>query len=126
VVAGTGAILAAVLAGWLLANVFATPSSPHDPSQPGAPASAPRAAASAPAARTVELSDAALAGQSVTAVTQRLRQLSLRPRVVWADDTLQAPGTVITVEPSGRVPAGSIVTVTGAKRPPSRHHSATR
>jgi serine/threonine-protein kinase len=44
VVAGTGAILAAVLAGWLLANVFATPSSPHDPSQPGAPASAPRPA----------------------------------------------------------------------------------
>jgi serine/threonine-protein kinase len=122
-VAGAGAILAAVLVGWLLANVFATPSSSHDPSQPGSPASTPRAAASAPAASTVELSDATLAGQPVTTVTQRLRQLGLHPRVVWANDTLQPQGTVITVEPSGRVPADSVVTVTGAKRPPSHHHS---
>jgi len=118
-VGGAGAMLAAVLVGWLLASAFATPSSQHDPAPPGTPS----AGATAPAAGTVELSDAALAGQPVTVVTQRLRLLGLHPRVVWANDTLQATGTVITVAPSGRVPAGSTVTVTGAKRPVGHGHS---
>jgi serine/threonine-protein kinase len=122
-VGGAGAILAAVLIGWLLANAFATPTAP---SNPAAPAHTPSAGASAPAAGTVEVNDAALAGQRVSVVTQRLRQLGLRPRVVWANDTLQPPGTVITIGPSGRVPVGSVVTITGAKRPPGHHPSATR
>jgi hypothetical protein len=32
----------------------------------------------------------------------------------------QAPGTVISVQPSGRVPAGSTVTVTAALPPPGQ------
>jgi beta-lactam-binding protein with PASTA domain len=59
----------------------------------------------------------ALAGQPASAVKQQLRQLGLRPRVVGAVRGSQAPGTVISVQPSGQVPAGSIVTVTAALSP---------
>lgn len=122
-VAGAGAVLAAGLAGWLLANAFASPSPGPDTARPGAPASRTSAPAGPPAARTVELNDAAAAGQPVSTVTRQLRRLGLHPRVVWAIDSLQAPGTVITLQPSGRVPAGSLVTVTAARRPPSHQPS---
>lgn len=122
-VAGTGAVLAAGLAGWLLANAFAGPSPQHEASRPGAQANPTSAPPGAPAARTVELNDAALAGRPVSAVTRQLRRLGLRPRIVWAIDSLQAPGTVITLQPSGRVPAGSLVTVTAARHPPSHRPS---
>ena len=44
--------------------------------------------------------------------------MGLRPRVVRTVRGGQAPGTVISVQPSGQVPAGSIVTVTAARPPP--------
>jgi eukaryotic-like serine/threonine-protein kinase len=109
VLAVAGAAVVAGLAGWLLAGAFGAGS----PARP--PAARP---ASAPAARTVEVNAGALAGQQATAVSQRLRQLGLRPRVVRAVRGGQAPGTVISVQPSGQVPAGSMVTVTAAVQPP--------
>ena len=114
VLAVAGVAVVAGLAGWLLAGAFGA-GSPRP--QPGASQPAARSS-SAPAARTVEVNAGALAGQRASAVSQRLRQLGLRPRVVNAVRGGQAPGTVISVQPSGQVPAGSTVTVTTAVQPP--------
>jgi eukaryotic-like serine/threonine-protein kinase len=114
VLAVAGATVAAGLAGWLLAGVFGA-GSPQP--QPGA--TQPTAGeSSAPAARTVEVNPDALAGQQASAVSQQLRQLGLRPRVVGAVRGGQEPGTVISVQPSGQVPVGSLVTVIAAVQPP--------
>jgi len=114
VLAVAGAAVAAGLAGWLLAGAFGAGSPQPRPGgpQPGAGTS------SAPAARTVEVNSDALAGQRASAVSQQLRRLGLRPRVVGAVRGGQAPGTVISVQPSGQVPAGSMVTVIAAVQPP--------
>ena len=112
VLAVAGAAVAAGLAGWLLAGAFGAGSP-----QPGRPQPA-AGTSSAPAARTVEVNADALAGQRASAVSQQLRRLGLRPRVVGAVRGGQAPGTVISVQPSGQVPAGSTVTVIAAVQPP--------
>jgi len=108
-----GAILAVGLAGWLLAAVFTAGPAQHQPGtpQPGTPA-----------IRTVAVNAGALVGQRAGAVVQRLRQLGLRPHVVWAVNGGQKPGTVISVQPSGQLAAGSTVTVTAALRPPGHRH----
>jgi eukaryotic-like serine/threonine-protein kinase len=111
VLAVAGAAVVAGLAGWLLAGVFGA-------GPPGSPPPSAARPASAPAARTVEVNAGALAGQRASAVSHRLRQLGLRPRVVGAVRGGQAPGTVISVQPSGQLPAGSTVTVTTAVQPP--------
>jgi hypothetical protein len=124
-----GVAVGAGLAGWLMAGAFGA--GPQQP-QPGGPqptASTPGAARAptAPAARTptaparsVEVNADALAGQQASVVSQQLRQMGLRPRIVGAVRGGQAPGTVIAVQPSGQVPAGSIVTVTATLRPPGQ------
>jgi len=118
-----GVAVVAGLAGWLLAGAFGA--GPGQP-QPGGPlpaASTPGAAArtpTAPAAHSVEVNADALAGRQASVVRQQLRQLGLRPRVVGAVRGSQAPGTVISVQPSGQVPVGSIVTVTAARPPPGQ------
>ena len=111
-----GAILVAGLAGWLLAGVFTAgsaqqPGTPHAARTPGTPA-----------VRTVAVDAGALAGQRAGLVVRRLRQLGLRPHVVWAVNGGKEPGTVISVQPSGQVPVGSTVTVTAALRPPGHRH----
>jgi len=53
-------------------------------------------------------------------VSRQLRQMGLRPRVVGTVRGSQPPGTVISVQPSGRLRAGSIVTVTAALPPPGQ------
>jgi hypothetical protein len=114
VLAVAGAAVAAGLAGWLLAGVFAagSPQPQQGATQPA------EGRSSAPAARTVEVNPDALAGQQASAVSQQLRQLGLRPRIVGAVRGGQEPGTVISVRPSGQVPAGSLVTVIAAVQPP--------
>jgi len=64
----------------------------------------------------------ALAGQRAGVVARRLRQLGLRPHVVWAVNGGREPGTVISVQPSGQLAVGSTVTVTAALRPPGHRH----
>ena len=115
-VAGVAAV--AGLAGWLLAGAFGA----GPARQPGASRPAARPS-SAPAGRTVEVNAAALAGHRASAVSHRLRQLGLRPHVVDAARGGRAPGTVISVRPSGRVPAGSTVTVTRVVRPHGHGHN---
>ncbi|HMH90127.1 MAG TPA: serine/threonine-protein kinase [Streptosporangiaceae bacterium] len=58
-----------------------------------------------------------LAGQSVAAVARRLRREGLKVRVRWHVSSARPPGTVLSVSPSGYRPAGSLVTVVGARAP---------
>jgi eukaryotic-like serine/threonine-protein kinase len=118
VLAVAGATTVAGLAGWLLVGAFGAGSPSR---QPGAAQPAARLSG-APAGRTVEVNAAALAGQRASAVSHRLRQVGLRPRVVDAVRGGRAPGTVISVQPSGRVPAGTTVTVTRAVEPRGHGH----
>jgi hypothetical protein len=123
VLAAAGVAAVAGLAGWLLAGAFGAGPRPAQPGGPPAAASTPGAAGrtpTAPAGRTVEVNADALAGQQASVVSQQLRQLGLRPRVVGTVRGGQAPGTVISVQPSGRVPVGSTVTVTAALPPPGQ------
>ncbi len=124
-----GVAVVAGLAGWLLAGAFgAGPEQPQSggpqpaASTPGATAGTPTVPGArtptAPGAPSVEVNAGALAGQRASVVSRHLRRMGLRPRVVRAVRGSQAPGTVISVRPSGQVPAGSVVTVTTARPPP--------
>ena len=103
-VLGAGALLAAVIAGVLLSGPLS-----HAGSRPH---TAPPTAASA--AGMVEVSSGSLAGQPVSVVRRQL-QLALVVRVRWRPSG-QDPGTVLSVQPSGQVPAGSVIVVTAASQ----------
>jgi serine/threonine-protein kinase len=99
-----GGVIAAVIGAAALAI-----SLDHTPSRP------PAAPPSASAARAVDVSSAALAGQPADAVRRQLQQLGLRVQVRW-QPSHQDPGTVLAVQPSGRIPAGSLIIITAAYR----------
>jgi eukaryotic-like serine/threonine-protein kinase len=120
VLAVAGVAVVAGLAGWLLAAAFGAGPQQAQAGGPQPAAGPPSAARTAPGARSVEVNAGALAGQQARAVTRQLRHMGLRPRVVGAVRGSQPPGTVISVQPSGRVPAGSTVTVTAALPPPGQ------
>jgi serine/threonine-protein kinase len=67
----------------------------------------------------VTVQPCSLTGLPVAVVTGRLRQLGLVVDVQWQPTSLEPPGTVVSVQPAGKVPVGSIVTVTGALQPAS-------
>jgi beta-lactam-binding protein with PASTA domain len=71
--------------------------------------------------QTLQVNAAAVVGQPVSEVSQYLRQLGLTPAIMWTPSD-QDPGTVISVQPSSPVPAGSTVTVTAAFPSPGHHH----
>ncbi len=120
VLAVAGVAVVAGLAGWLLAAAFGAGPQQAQAGGPQPAAGSPSAAGTAPGARSVEVNADALAGQQARAVMRQLRHMGLRPRVVRAVRGGQVPGTVISVQPSGQVPAGSIVTVTAARPPPGQ------
>jgi eukaryotic-like serine/threonine-protein kinase len=107
-VAAAGVALLAGLGAWLL--VATMPALPSSQPSPSAQVSHP---ASSPTVQTVQVNDAALVGQPVSAVSQQLSQLGLTPAITWTASE-QDPGTVLSVQPSGSVPAGSTVTVIAA------------
>jgi eukaryotic-like serine/threonine-protein kinase len=111
--AGLAAAVAGVaaLVGWLLAGG-------GSPSRPAQSATRPAAARSHSPAHRVEVNPAALARQPADQVSQRLAQLGLRPQVVGAVTGRQPPGTVVSVQPSGQLTVGSVVTVFAAVGPP--------
>ena len=97
----------ASLAGWLIASL--------------AGASAPRAQppgshSSAPTARTVTVNEAALIGQPVRLVVRDLRDRGLLVTVTWQRTEHDRPGTVIAVSPTGKVPAGTTISLTAARQ----------
>jgi serine/threonine-protein kinase len=100
--------VAAGLIGWLLASTLG--------------GSAPSSAASQPPPRTaaashVSVSASALEGLPLKNVRQQLHDLGLGVRVVQVPSEGQPPGTVITVNPHGRVRTGSTVNVLVAASP---------
>jgi eukaryotic-like serine/threonine-protein kinase len=102
----------ASLAGW----AFVTASGSAPP-----PGHAPRSHGSKAAARTVTVDAAALLGQPVSTVVGQLHQLGLQVDLVWQPGHDQKPGTVLSVQPSGNVLAGTPVVVT-ATQPNGDHH----
>ncbi len=104
------AVIAGLL-GWLAAT---SGSAAHSP--------AGRSHVSKAADRTVSVNAAALIGRPVRLAVHRLRRLGLRVRVTWDPSRDQAPGTVLSVSPAGRVAAGTTVLVTGARKPVGREH----
>jgi hypothetical protein len=69
----------------------------------------------------IEVNGGSLTGQPVGAVVHQLRQLGLVIHVLWRQSSQQRSGTVLSVQPSGRVAAGSVAVVTGALPPPGKH-----
>jgi serine/threonine protein kinase len=107
------ASIVAGLAGWLVSSATGGATPAVNP-----PASSPSAGqSSSPAAGTVTVDSSALIGQPVGAVEQMLQSLGLRPKVSWVtqSDQSQDPGAVVSVQPSGQVPTGSLVTVTAVQ-----------
>jgi eukaryotic-like serine/threonine-protein kinase len=105
-------VIIAGLAGWLLAGGGGG-------AHPGRHQAGPvRASASPVAPRLTEVSQATLVGRPVSAVRRQLRQFGLRVQVTWRFSGHQQPGTVISVQPTGRLPAGTTVALTGALAPP--------
>jgi eukaryotic-like serine/threonine-protein kinase len=109
-------VIIAALAGWLLAGGLGAA---HPGRQQAGPA---RVSASPTAPRLADVSQATLVGQPVSAVRRQLRQLGLQVQVIWRHDGHQQPGTVIAVQPTGRLSAGTTVTLTGALAPPGHRH----
>ena len=116
VLAVAGAIAAAGLTAVLLAAT-----SGGGP-QPTRAKTGPSAATAAPAARMVTIDGAALEGQPADAVLGQLRHAGLRLRLTRVPDGHLRPGTVISVQPAGQVPVGTVVTVTAAAAPPGHGH----
>jgi len=107
------ASLVAGLIGWMVSG--ATTASQTAP--PPAPTSS--APASSHSALTVAVQSDALLGEPVDTAVQQLRSLGLRPTVTWVQGgDGSGRGTVVSVQPSGQLPVGSVVTVTAIPR----HH----
>jgi serine/threonine-protein kinase len=126
---GRGAVLLAAaaiavivsLAGWVLAS--ASGGAPPVPSAQRHPAARHSRPTTAAAGLTVDVNADALTGQPVGAVVRQLRQLGLRVSVTSSSSD-QTPGTVLSVEPGGKVQVGTTVVVTIAAKPSdgSHHH----
>jgi serine/threonine-protein kinase len=98
------ALIAAALGGAALAGSLS-----HAPSQP------PAAPPSASAAQTVNVDSGSLTGQPLGVVRHQLQKLGLSVQVRWQSSD-QDPGTVLAVQPSGPVPAGSVIVITAASQ----------
>ena len=107
----TGAVVLAVLLAGMLGGAG---SKAHTAPPPAAPSRTSLAA-------TVQVSAGSLAGQPLSTVRRQLQQLGLMVRVQWQTSG-QDPGTVLSVRPSGRVPAGSVIAVTAAAEPRHDRH----
>jgi serine/threonine-protein kinase len=122
IVLAVAAAAVVALAGWALAGLSGGTSAHGRPTAPPSSSTPHTQPATSPATRTVQVNPGALIGQPVRVVTQRLRQLGLRVRVQSTRTASRPPGTVLSVQPSGQVAAGSSVTVTAALPPPGHGH----
>jgi eukaryotic-like serine/threonine-protein kinase len=111
VLLASAAAAAAVLIVMLAFGVFR--GSP--PARPAA-ATSPRAS-HAPVRKTVLVAAPALIGKPARVVRSELRKLGLKPQLVTSVTSAQAAGLVVSVQPGGKLPLGSVVTVTEAVAP---------
>jgi eukaryotic-like serine/threonine-protein kinase len=86
------------------------------PAKPAA-ATPPRARTHARVQHTVLVTASALVGHPAAAVRSELRKLGLKPHLVKSVTTAQAAGLVVSIQPGGKLPLGSVVTVTEAVAP---------
>jgi serine/threonine-protein kinase len=110
---GAASIVAGLI-GWMASG--ATGAGPTA----GTPAPSSSAPAQAHSALTIAVQADAFVGQPVDTVVQQLRSLGLRPTITWTQgsDQSSGQGTVVSVQPTGQVPIGSVVTVSAVQR----HH----
>jgi serine/threonine-protein kinase len=104
--AAVAAVIVVVAAGLATVIAFATAGS--------GPVSRPRA--SAPAARTL-VSSAGLVGQPVRLAARQLHREGFAVRVLWRRSGQQPPGRVMSVQPAGAQPPGSMITLVAALAP---------
>jgi hypothetical protein len=103
------------LGGWLLV-AGATSGRPPAPRHPVAARHTPPRPTTA-ASNLVEVDTGTMIGQPYASVVQQLHQLGLQVALNWVPSD-QDHGTVLDVQPGGKVPAGTTVTVTVA----AHHH----
>jgi eukaryotic-like serine/threonine-protein kinase len=108
-VGAVAVIFTTSLAGWLLASVFGLVHRQQ--------VLAPAHAASPQAARMVEINASALAGLPVRVARQQLRRTGLQVYVHWQHTGQRPPGSVLAVWPTGQVPEGSVIVLTGVLAP---------
>jgi eukaryotic-like serine/threonine-protein kinase len=104
------------LGGWLLVAGVTSGASPsrHAEAVRHSPPRRPTTAAS----NLVEVNGGALTGQPFTSVVQQLHQLGLQVSLNFVPSNGQNPGTVLLVQPGGKVRPGTTVVVTVA----AHHH----
>src|SRR6516164_1236699 len=109
------AALLVVVAALLVGSVIAPGHAPRTGAVPSATSSGPARPGATGTMVDVRLS--ALIGQPVRAAAHLLRQQGLTVRIRWRNSDGQAPGTVLSVQPAGPRPVGSLVTLTAALQP---------
>jgi hypothetical protein len=113
VLAAAATVVVASLVGWIVATASGSA---------GPQGQVPGSHSSTKADRSVTVDATALIGQPVSAVVSQLHQLGLQVTVAWQPSHDQRPGTVLSVQPSGKVLAGTTVVVTAAQRSHGDHH----
>jgi serine/threonine-protein kinase len=113
IVLASAAAIAVVLIFMLAFGVFrgSPPPAKH------VAATSTRPSAHASGKHTVVVPAAALVGKPAKAVRSELRNLGLKPHLVKTVTTARAAGLVVSVRPGGKLPLGSVVTVTEAVAP---------
>jgi eukaryotic-like serine/threonine-protein kinase len=108
----SAAVVAALiaLAG---ANLLGATSAQHGSGSP---------AASPVTSTTVEVNGQAFIGLPVSVAVRELKRLHLLVRVRSVKTDAQPRGRVVAIDPTGRVPVGSLVTVVGARRGHGHDH----
>ena len=109
------AALLVVVAALLVGSVIAPGHAPRTGAVPSATPSGPARPGATGTMVDVRLS--ALIGQPVRAAAHLLRQQGLTVRIRWRHSDGHAPGTVLSVQPAGSRPAGSLVTLIAALQP---------
>jgi eukaryotic-like serine/threonine-protein kinase len=107
---------AALAGGIVLAGQVGPMPTPPAVAGPAGPPATHRPAD--PRVRLVDVRRGALIGQPVSTATRQLRRHGLKVRVRWQLSTAAPAGTVLAVQPAGRRPAGSVITLIGAIPPP--------
>jgi eukaryotic-like serine/threonine-protein kinase len=108
--------LLVVVAAFLVGSVIEPGHASHAGSLPSATPSGPARPGST-RATMVDVNLGALIGQPVGAAAHLLRQQGLAVRIRWQHSDGQSPGTVLSVQPAGPRPVGSLVTLTAALKP---------
>ena len=108
--------LLVVVAAFLVGSVIEPGHTSHAGRGPSATPSGPVRPGSA-GATMVDVNLGALIGQPVGAAAHLLRQQGLVVRIRWRHGDGQPPGTVLSVQPAGPRPVGSLVTLIAALKP---------